>query len=174
MRSLRSQIVPMSLGPDEAYPRLAHLHITYPEFAVWFWSKCAPGVANGSRKIFTIWSDTDCGIVIAKKAPAERKLCTVFVSKGFQNQGIGTRLMGLALTWLECQRPVLTVPEEHLAQFEAMLIRIGFSLSHIVDSCYRPGAKEFIFNGHIFPDTKHHYSAMARRNASLSPAVISL
>jgi hypothetical protein len=61
-----------------------------------------------------------------------------------------------------------------LAQFEAMLIRIGFSLSHIVDSCYRPGAKEFIFNGHIFPDTKHHYSAMARRNASLSPAVISL
>jgi GNAT superfamily N-acetyltransferase len=167
------RLVSAPLGPKEAYPRLAHLDGTYPEFALWFWTKCAPGVANGTRKIFAIRSDSDYAIVIAKKALTERKLCTVFVSKGFENRGIGTRLIESALGWLECRKPLLTVPEERLPRFEPILARIGFSLSGIMDSCYRPGAREFIFNGHLFPASENHSSTIARRKASPSPAITS-
>ena len=100
----------LSARPQGAvYPRLAHLEEVYPDFALWFWTKCAPGIADGSRYIFTQNLGNTFAAVIAKKSRQERKLCTVYISDGIRSR-VGTRLIIAAMRWLECEKPLLTVP----------------------------------------------------------------
>ena len=134
MRSAIDQMRETSLCPEIAYRRLEQIRVIYPDFAFWFWRTCAPGLLIGSRRIFSVQSDNECAIVIAKKSSEERKLCTIFVSKGFQNRGIATRLIWSALHWLECRKPILTISDERMAEFRPILSRFDFSRPKSVDS----------------------------------------
>lgn len=129
------------------FAELSHLEAVYPGFGRWYWGKMAPGLSDGTRKAIQATKDGVFeGIVIAKRTSEERKLCTLWTTERSRGSGIGTALFSEALDWLQDSSPVATVPAERIDQFGGLLRGQGFALTGVVDSMYRPGAKEFIFN----------------------------
>jgi len=137
--------------PVRVFSSLAHLEEMYPGFGQWYWTKVASGLRDGSRRIFVEGNNEITGVVIAKRSRAERKLCTVWIAPQFAGQGLGTRLMRNAMSWLGTTRPLITVPEERLAEFQPSFTRWRFSLHQVADSLYRPGHLEYIYNGPMIP-----------------------
>jgi hypothetical protein len=137
--------------PVRVFKALSHLEQVYPGFGEWYWAKVVPGLRDGSRCIFVQQSNQINGIVIAKRSNDERKLCTVWVNRRLIGRGLGTTLMRRAMSWLGTTRPLITVPEERLAEFQPSFRRWEFSLDDVVDSLYRPGCLEYVYNGRLIP-----------------------
>lgn len=139
-------------GPDcdvDAIWRSLHqLESLYPGFRTWFWGRTAPGIANGQRKAF-VRADGNgiLGIVIAKRALTERKLCTVWVAPHARHLGLASSLIDEAVDWLDTSRPLLTVPEERIDEFKAIVAARRFDMTCVLESYYRAGRKEYVFNG---------------------------
>lgn len=131
------------------YKRLAHLSVFYPSFHHWYWKKVVPGAYCGSRRLFAFKEDDKFGVVIAKRTDRERKLCTVWVDKNLSGRGIATQLVNGAVAWLECDKPLITVSEERLAELRPLLTHFNFVLHDIKESYYRDGRYEYVFNGRI-------------------------
>lgn len=130
------------------YREISGLEYIYPNFASWFWQKVAPGVNDGSRSIFLHSRGNNLtGVIIAKRSQTERKLCTVWVKQPYRGQKIAPKLIGAALHWLECTHPLITIPEERLASFAPIISHLGFMRTQILRDYYRPGHREFVFNG---------------------------
>lgn len=129
---------------------VSNFAVYYPEIDGWFTSKVLPGLASGSRKILV---DLDHGqlnaLSILKKSEAEKKICTFWVAPRARGCGVGRRLLTSSMTWLECDNPLLTVPEQEIEGFRGLLSKTGFQLSQCVHGAYRPGSVEYVFNGSI-------------------------
>lgn len=137
---------------EEVWLRLKHLEATYPGFRSWFWSKVAPGVGAGERRVFThTGRDGVDGAVIAKSDDRERKLCTIWVAPAARGRGVASDLVDEALDWLKDPHPLLTVPDERLAELTPLVRARGFRLTQRIRSCYREGRVEHIFNGSLIP-----------------------
>lgn len=87
------------------------------------------------------------GFAILKRDVVERKICTIWVRPDLRCQGLGQSLITQSQEWLQCVRPLLTVPEEALSTFRGLLASSDFKLNEIVEGYYRPGKKEYVFNG---------------------------
>ena len=127
--------VTMARGPEvpaaRVFATLSHLADFYPRFEEWYWAKVVPGLQHGSRRIFFENDGRITGVVIAKRSRTERKLCTVWVDTGAVGRGLGTTLMTEAMAWLDTKRPLVTVPEERVSEFESIFRRWRFSLDEI-------------------------------------------
>lgn len=131
----------------KAFAALGHLKEFYSDFERWYWGNVVPGLADGTRKAIQVSKDDVIdGIVIAKRSPSESKLCTLWTSERIRGFGIGTMLFSEALDWLQESCPLTTIPEERMPGFDRILRGQGFALTNVVDSMYRPGAKEYVFN----------------------------
>lgn len=130
------------------FDALSHLEKTYPGFGRWYWEKVVPGLGDGTRMALQATRGGAVeAVMIAKRTPGERKLCTLWTSERVRGEGVGAALLSEALDWLQDPSPLMTVPEERMPQFRRLLRGQDFSLTGIVDSMYRPGAKEYVFNG---------------------------
>ncbi|WP_159725924.1 GNAT family N-acetyltransferase [Methylosinus sp. Ce-a6] len=130
------------------YERIEHLSVFYPNFESWFWDIVIPGIADGSRLVHPVMRDDRIvGVVIAKSATHEKKICTVWVEDPFKGRGLGVRLIRLGCNWLKTARPLATVPEERMSELSGILARLGFEQTGKVLSFYRPGKTEYIYNG---------------------------
>lgn len=141
-------------GPalEQVWLCLEHLESQYPGFRTWFWNKVAPGIEAGERRVFThTGRDGVNGAVIAKSHGRERKLCTIWVAPAARERGIASDLVDEALDWLEDPRPLLTVPEERLAELTPLTRARGFTPTQSIRSCYRTGRVEYVFNGRLIP-----------------------
>jgi hypothetical protein len=134
---------------SSAYGQLADLASYYPDFESWYWTKVVPGLGNQSRALFVHEQRGQFSVVIAKRTPNEKKLCTVRTNARSLGQRVATNLIFEAMDWLGCEKPLITVPEERLSEFKAIFSRLDFSLGQIADSYYRPDRREYIFNGRI-------------------------
>lgn len=135
---------------EQVWPRLAQLETTYPGFRAWFWGKVAPGLEIGDRRVFIhAGSASVDGVVIAKRNASERKLCTIWVAPEARGRRIASDLVDEAIDWLEDPLPLLTVPEERLAELTPLARSRGFELSQAIESCYRAGRTEYVFNGRL-------------------------
>jgi GNAT superfamily N-acetyltransferase len=157
--------------PVRIFACLAHLECQYPGFDRWFWKKVVPGLLDGSRRVFMEDDGHIRGIVISKRSPSQRKLCTVWVDSDCTGQGIGRALMEDAMKWLGTARPLITVPEERLFEFEPLFKRWRFSLDQVVHSLYRADCREYVFNGLIVDSSQA--SKIEREKSERSSALIS-
>jgi hypothetical protein len=133
---------------DRLFASIAHLETFYPQFRPWFWGKVVPGLGNGSRRILPVHTgETLVGIAILKRIPEERKICTLWVAPSSRKIGVGRRLLIDSLAWLDCDKPLITVCQERLNELQPLLRKFGFSLEQVSDSYYRPGRREYVFNG---------------------------
>ncbi|MFG1371466.1 GNAT family N-acetyltransferase [Xanthobacter oligotrophicus] len=139
-----------SVSMAAVHERIAHLSAYYPAFDDWFWGTVVPGASNGTRLVHSVIRDERIvGVLIAKLDVFERKICTVWVDDTCKGTGMGVRLIRQACSWLGTRRPLASVPEERMTEFAAVLPRMGFELTQCLDSFYRTGRKEFVFNGRL-------------------------
>jgi hypothetical protein len=119
----------------------------YPGFADWFWGKVVPGLGR-TRRIFRVGPVSQpAALAIAKLEGGEAKICTLWVSPTERESGHGRALFGEAIQWLGVERPLFTVPEERLAEFAPLLSRFSFKRTASIESLYRAGSVEHVFNG---------------------------
>jgi GNAT superfamily N-acetyltransferase len=118
----------------------------YPDIQNWFLKKVIPGIYCGTRHIERIYLNNQLvALGIAKKSD-EKKICTIRVRPGYENQGFGTQIIDSLIKWLGTDKPLITVAEEKISDFENIFKRYNFSLSYTHNSLYRREKIEYIFN----------------------------
>jgi GNAT superfamily N-acetyltransferase len=127
----------------------AKLNELYPRFFTWLEQTVATGLADGSRRLFVHNHGGRFGFVIAKRTLHERKLCTIYVEPGSRGNGIASCLISQATDWLGSDKPLLTISEDRLLEFRAIIGGLDFSLTQVAHSYYRSGIREFVFNGNL-------------------------
>jgi len=137
---------------DRVWGALSCLEMTYPGFGVWFHTRVVQGLEAGTRRFFvSSRGDRLSAVVIAKRDDLERKLCTVWVDPDHRGSGLATRLIDEASDWLEETHPLLTVPQERIAEFLPLVRSRDFALTQALPSYYRGDAIEYVFNGRLRP-----------------------
>lgn len=156
MRSVKTLTEPLrfeaisSSDVVEAYKTLSFLESYYPDFEHWYWTKVVPGLLDKTRLLhLEKQDDRIVGIMIAKNEEDEKKLCTLWVDHHFKKSGIGSKLVGISKKWLKSDKPFATVPEEKMAEFAGLLASNGFQTTEQVESLYRSGKRDFVFNGDL-------------------------
>jgi GNAT superfamily N-acetyltransferase len=138
---------------EEVYEHLRSLEAFYPCFEDWFFNRVVPGLSDGTRTIIGFERDGRVkASAIVKRSMREVKLCTIFVERELQKKGLGVRLFRLALDWLNEPHPLATVSEERLPEFRRLFDAAGFTLSYIALGYYRPGKREYVYNGVLRPE----------------------
>ncbi|WP_155741686.1 GNAT family N-acetyltransferase [Burkholderia territorii] len=123
----------------------------YPDFGRWYAGKVTPGLYSGERKVlFREISGTLAAVAIVKDASEEKKLCCLRVMPAFQGSGLGIKMFEEAFELLETNRPLLTVAEEKLPQFERVFDYFNFERGGKYLDFYRKNKAEYSFNGVLF------------------------
>lgn len=129
------------------YAELKEAELLYPNFHKWFYNKVIPDVLQDKRKILLeIRNNEIAGIAIIKNTSEEKKLCTLRVTRKYQNKGIGLKLFERAFEELNTSKPFLTVSEEKYKEFEKIFKYYGFELTNKIKDYYRKGKSELFFN----------------------------
>ncbi|GEL44822.1 hypothetical protein MEX01_54130 [Methylorubrum extorquens] len=162
--SLTANALPLPAGPNETtagplvreaeklWPTLSHLEGTYPGFTSWYWNKVMPGLSRGTRHL--LWEgslDAPSAVAILKREGGESKICTAWVAESERKRNLGRRMLEESIDWLGEARPLFTVPAERYAEFEPLMRRLGFVETARIESLYRPGVVEHVFNGSLAP-----------------------
>ena len=141
---------PLQQVVGAAWESLHHLEASYPGFCTWYWTKVVPGVGRGERNILISRLDARvAGVAITKRDCAEAKLCTLWVAPTARTTGVGRDLMQAAISWLGNEAPLFTVPAERVDEFRPLLKRFKFEETDRLESAYRPGVIEHVFNGRL-------------------------
>ncbi len=123
----------------------------YPHFDEWYWGKVAQEIHCGTRSILIA---RDCfnhdivGVSILKD-DEEKKICTFFVREQYRFNGIGTDLMQKSISFLKCDLPLLTVPEDWDKEFAGLVRKFCFEQRFVYQDYYRIGKKERSYNGYL-------------------------
>ena len=135
------------------FATLSHLEDTYPGFRAWFYGKVGSPHSREERATFVQKRNGRiCGIAIAKRSFAERKLCTLWVQPEARTSGIAAELGAQAFEWLGTRKPLFTVPEERIPEFRTLLNRWDFQVQQTLIGYYRPERAEYVFNGQLKPN----------------------
>jgi hypothetical protein len=140
---------PLLLTADEqgAINFLLPLSEDYPDFELWFRTKVVPGLHLGTRRIFRIERKGDLvGIGIAKREESEKKICTVRIAQRYFGRGLGLKIFDGCLSWLDTDRPYLTVSEQKLPMFHRIFESYGFTQTSSQRGRYIPLITEFSYN----------------------------
>lgn len=130
-----------------------HLEQHYPEFASWFHNKITHGVISGERSvIFEERNGIIVGFTILKHTSKEKKICTLRVTEDYQNKGLGVKLFDKSFDLLETEKPLLSVSETMLPDFNKMFNYFGFKEEQEYKGIYIPNVYEISYNGELIPD----------------------
>ena len=128
----------------------------YHGFCRWYWSRVVPSILTGSKEIIIAeYRGQITGVAILKNEAGEKKICTLRVRRGFQNQGTGRKMMELAFARLNTQKPFITVSSSRIAQFKKIFSYYGFQPSALYGNYYHSGRAEICFNGSL-PGEQYH------------------
>lgn len=121
----------------------------YPDYRQWFQTVQIPGIYNGTRNIIIAHlNDKIVGFVSLKKTE-EKKICTFYVKKNFRRNKIGALLAEKAISYLEEEKPLITIPMDKLHEFTKIAVKYNWEVSEIKENLYRATTPEVIVNGTI-------------------------
>ena len=121
----------------------------YPDYRQWFQTVQIPGIYNGTRNIIIAHlNDKIVGFVSLKKTE-EKKICTFYVEKNFRRNKIGALLAEKAISYLEEEKPLITIPMDKLHEFTKIAVKYNWEVSEIKENLYRATTPEVIVNGTI-------------------------
>lgn len=119
--------------------------IHYPGYTSWWYQKAVPRIFDSSGEIiFTLDKFSVSGLMILKKGEDENKLCQVFVHPEYRKQGICMNLLEEAFNFLGTEKPVITIGEDRLNEFEGIINRYSWNCTKIDSSSYN--GTEYYFN----------------------------
>ncbi|CEO12031.1 ribosomal-protein-alanine acetyltransferase [[Clostridium] sordellii] len=143
---------------DKLYNCLKDLVDSYPQFSSWYYNVVIPELElkDGRREIIICISKIEnsqdhiiTGIAILKKTDSEKKICTFRVHENYRDQGIGTRLFEECFKYLDTRLPVITITQDRVDMFKYHIEKYGFKKEQVLDGYYKPGVKEYVYNGTI-------------------------
>ena len=147
----------------KVYRFLIDLRGEYPNFSYWYWVKVALGLFMGSRDIlYCVKNDEIAAVAIIKYEPDEKKICTLRVREDSRREGLGSLLLTASCEKLETNKPLITVSESKLCEFEKFLKINSFVFVEACSDYYLTGTKEYCFNGRLSKE-----SANSRRPIKL-------
>lgn len=122
----------------------------YPNYKEWYLTKQVPGIYDGTRNIIIAHiGDQLVGFSSLKKDSIERKICTFYVSKCFRKNKIGNLLVLKSIEWLECDKPLITIPNDKIGNFIRIAKKYDWQVTDIKEGLYRFDNPEIILNGAI-------------------------
>lgn len=124
------------------------LGYNYPNFDKWFEkvSQCVINDDSERQIIIAINLEGKIMGIMILKDEEEKKISTLVVSKRYRKMGIGGRLIEKGFKVLGTIKPVITISEERLDDFQAIIKKYNFELSEEVEGLYKEGVTEYIFN----------------------------
>lgn len=122
----------------------------YPNYKIWYQTKQLPGLHDNTRNIIMAHIGSRLvGFISLKKTKTEKKICTFYVEKTFQKNKIGTMLVEKAITYLEEEKPLITIPMDKMKDFKRIYNRYNWKVTDIKENLYRIGSPEVIVNGEL-------------------------
>lgn len=145
-------VLGMTAAEREALAFVLPLSPDYPGIERWFASKVIPGLRAGTRRLVRIDRHGQIAALgIAKDEGGEAKICTVRVAPEFAGRGMGIRVFGELMEWLGTERPLATVSETKLAEFQRIFDHYGYRLTSVCTGLYVPSRAEYLFNEPLSP-----------------------
>lgn len=135
-----------TVGLEKVYSELRCLSNSYPDFYNWYHEKLA---FDSNRKILVLSEGEKIAGVLITKDGFEKKICTLRVNEQYRRRGIGSYLMQYSFNLLNTDKPIITVSENNLFEFNPLLKRFGFDLKKIYYNYYMLGKNEYSFNGYL-------------------------
>lgn len=133
---------------EVVFGQLHHLKLSYPTFNHWYATRVVPGILNGSRSfVIEIRDGKFAGVAILKDTSIEKKICTISVSEEYKAKGLGFRLFEKSMRRLDTDRPLATVSEDRMPEFEKIFRHLNYECSAEYQGLYLPQKSEFSFNG---------------------------
>lgn len=130
------------------YENISHLEHSYPRFKQWYELKVIDGILNGNRSFIVELRDGKmAGVAILKDTEQEKKICTISVIEEFKSKGLGVRLFEKSMRLLGTEKPLASVSESRLPEFEKIFQYLNFEYSAEYHGLYVPQKSEFSFNG---------------------------
>lgn len=132
--------------------RLLFLKNDYPQFYDWFNNKVITEVQSSKRRVILASTRLNdfAGVLILKNTTAEKKICTLYVSQEIRNKKLGSLFFDIAFEKLETDKPLITVSDDHIREFDKLLKKYKFVLSETIDGYYRSKISEYSYNGHLY------------------------
>lgn len=122
----------------------------YPDYKVWYQEKQIPGIYDNTRNIIIAhFNGRILGFVSLKRTKEEKKICTFYVEKSFRKNKVGTLLVERAITYLEEERPLITIPMNKLNEFIKIANKYNWQITDIKENLYRTTTPEVIVNGSL-------------------------
>ena len=102
----------------------------YPNYGKWYHETFLPDLERGHRSyIVSARGQTLTGCCLLKNTPEEQKICTLYVSRDYRRQGIGSDLMTAALQELK-GTPIITVSQGLLPELAPFLSHFYFQATY--------------------------------------------
>lgn len=130
------------------FNNIRHLQHSYPTFSDWYTTRVVEGILNGSRSFVIELRDGKlAGVAILKDTLSEKKICTISVSEEYKSKGLGVRLFEKSMRLLDTDKPLATVSEDRMPEFEKIFQYLNYEYSAEYQGLYVPKKSEFSFNG---------------------------
>lgn len=132
----------------EVFNNISHLERYYPNFSDWYFNKVVNGLVNGSRRfIIELRDGKFAGVAILKDTEDEKKICTISISEEYKSKGLGYRLFEKSMRLLNTDKPLASISEERLPDFEKIFQHLNYEYSAEYHGLYLPQKSELSFNG---------------------------
>ncbi len=119
---------------------------TYPNYKNWYENVFLSGLKQGDRSMILAFEKEQLvGCALIKNVPQEKKLCTLFVRPDSRGQGIGEKLLRIAIDELG-QPPLTSVSEKNISFIKGLFNKFHFRLSALKKDFYQSGVNEYFFN----------------------------
>jgi hypothetical protein len=140
----------------------------YPDYKGWFLDKQVPGIYDGSRNIIVAHiNDRVVGFANLKKDETEKKICTLYIAPSFRKNKIGDILVEQAMSWLECENPLITIPTSKLGGYIRIAHKYNWIVTDIKDGLYRINDPEVILNGALVEVSNENTKDVKSKTKSL-------
>lgn len=151
-RNPRNTDVCLTVAEREALAFVLPLSPDYPGIEEWFTRKVVPGLREGTRYLVRIERNGQIAALgIAKAEGGESKICTVRIAPEFVGRGMGIRVFEDLMGWLDTDRPLATVSDTKLGDFQRIFEHYGYRLTSVRTGLYVPGRAEYLFNEPLSP-----------------------
>ena len=121
----------------------------YPDYKQWFQTIQIPGIYDGTRNIIVAHINNKIVGFVSLKKTTEKKICTFYVEKNYRKNKIGSLLAEKAISYLEEEKPLITIPMDKLQDFIKIASKYNWEVTEIKENLYRTSTPEVIVNGSI-------------------------
>ena len=147
---------------DSIFSELSFVRTEYLDFYTWFYDKVISGLSDNSRKIFLATTPFSFGkvngVLILKNTDFEKKICTLYVDKESRMNGIGQKFMDIAFNELNTDKPLITVSDSRMHDFDKLLRKYSFEAVEVLPDYYAEKHTEYTFNGHLYLPKSVNYA----------------